>query len=45
MKEYIKPTIVEEKIELDDIIAVSGVKGPTSSYNPSTDTPANHSDL
>lgn len=42
MKEYIKPIIIEENIELEDIIAVSGVtnvKAPTGSYDPSNDAP------
>lgn len=41
MKEYIKPTIVEENIEIEDIMAVSGVtvQAPSGSYNPTNDAP------
>jgi len=48
MKEYIKPTIVDENIELDDIIAVSGVSklsSPTDSHNISTTPTNDHTDL
>lgn len=33
MKEYKKPYIEEEEIELEDVIAVSGLKSPNVAYD------------
>lgn len=33
MKDYIKPIIVEENIEIEDMVAASNYKAPTASHN------------